>query len=80
VEFVSNVYREGDHQVIQCNIRDITARKQAEEEHKLLLENCQVAHAEADTANGIKDDFLATLSHELRTPLTSILALAAAHA
>jgi diguanylate cyclase (GGDEF)-like protein/PAS domain S-box-containing protein len=30
VEFVSNVYAEDGHQVIQCNIRDITARKQAE--------------------------------------------------
>jgi diguanylate cyclase (GGDEF)-like protein/PAS domain S-box-containing protein len=31
VEFVSNVYAEDGHQVIQCNIRDITARKRAEE-------------------------------------------------
>ena len=31
VEFVSNVYRVGDKKVIQCNIRDITARKQADE-------------------------------------------------
>jgi PAS domain S-box-containing protein len=31
VEFVSNVYRVGDQDVIQCNIRDITARKHAEE-------------------------------------------------
>jgi PAS domain S-box-containing protein len=30
VEFVSNVYQVGDHDVIQCNIRDITARKRAE--------------------------------------------------
>ena len=28
VEFVSNVYQAGRHKVIQCNIRDITARKQ----------------------------------------------------
>jgi two-component system CheB/CheR fusion protein len=27
VEFVSNLYKEGDEQVIQCNIRDITDRK-----------------------------------------------------
>lgn len=30
VEFVSNLYQEGDRQVIQCNIRDISARKLAE--------------------------------------------------
>jgi PAS domain S-box-containing protein len=73
VEFVSNVYEEGDHQVIQCNIRNITDRKRAEAERGLLLESEQAAHAEADVANGIKDEFLATLSHELRNPLTSIL-------
>src|SRR5678815_637690 len=32
VEFVSNVYAEDGHQVIQCNIRDITDRKRAEKE------------------------------------------------
>ncbi len=31
VEFISNVYRENGTRVIQCNIRDITARHQAEE-------------------------------------------------
>jgi PAS domain S-box-containing protein/putative nucleotidyltransferase with HDIG domain len=31
VEFVSNVYLVGDKKVIQCNIRDISARKLAEE-------------------------------------------------
>jgi len=31
VEFVSNVYLAGDQKVIQCNIRDITARRRAEE-------------------------------------------------
>jgi len=30
VEFVSNVYQAGDKNVIQCNVRDITARKQTE--------------------------------------------------
>jgi len=31
VEFVSNVYLEGCHKVIQCNIRDMTERKQTED-------------------------------------------------
>ncbi len=46
VEFVSNVYQVGDKKVIQCNIRDITERKQAEKERQrvgrqmeLLLES-----------------------------------------
>jgi PAS domain S-box-containing protein len=40
VEFVSNVYSVGDAQVIQCNIREITQRKRAEEalrESQLML-------------------------------------------
>ncbi|HEX5886271.1 MAG TPA: ATP-binding protein [Pyrinomonadaceae bacterium] len=73
VEFVTNVYEEGIHQVIQCNIRDITDRKRAEKERQLLLAAAQSARAEADSANSVKDQFLAILSHELRTPLTSIL-------
>ena len=32
VEFVSNVYLVGNEKVIQCNIRDITERKQAQDE------------------------------------------------
>jgi PAS domain S-box-containing protein len=36
VEFVSNVYQAGDKKVIQCNIRDITARKQAEMASNLM--------------------------------------------
>ena len=31
VEFVSNVYSEGHHTVIQCNIRDITERKRSDQ-------------------------------------------------
>jgi PAS domain S-box-containing protein len=73
VEFVTNVYEEDDQQVIQCNIRDISERKRAQEECARLLESAMAARAEADAANGTKDEFLALLSHELRTPLTSIL-------
>jgi two-component system cell cycle sensor histidine kinase/response regulator CckA len=37
VEFVSNVYLVDHSKVIQCNVRDITARKQADAEHKRLM-------------------------------------------
>lgn len=37
VEFVSNVYLVDHCKVIQCNIRDITERKQAMAEHKRLM-------------------------------------------
>ncbi len=37
VEFVSNVYLVGEKRIIQCNIRDITARKRAED--ALILAN-----------------------------------------
>lgn len=37
VEFISNVYQEGSHKVIQCNVRDISARKRHEADaHNLL--------------------------------------------
>jgi two-component system cell cycle sensor histidine kinase/response regulator CckA len=37
VEFVSNVYLVDHSKVIQCNIRDITARKRMDAEHKRLM-------------------------------------------
>jgi PAS domain S-box-containing protein len=41
VEFVSNVYEVNGGNVIQCNIRDITVRKQAEERIRILTQELE---------------------------------------
>jgi len=65
VEFVSNVYLVDDRKIIQCNIRDISARAKKQEDSRAHLTAMEVA-------NNAKDEFLAALSHELRTPLSAI--------
>lgn len=63
VEFVANSYMAGDTLVIQCNIRDITERRQLElvEETKRLIEEERLKLAS-----------IADATHELRTPLAVI--------
>jgi PAS domain S-box-containing protein len=70
VEFVSNVYAMDEQQVIQCNIRDITARHQLEA--ALAHEHADLLHANRTltTSHAEIQRFYHTVSHELKTPLT----------
>jgi PAS domain S-box-containing protein len=88
VEFVSNGYLAGKNRVIQCNIRDITERKLAEEE--LLQTNQSLKEALADLQTRTHElasmtqqlwqasklatmgELAASVAHELNNPLATI--------
>ena len=68
VEFVSNVYWVETDKVIQCNIRDITARAEKRTDSDSHL-------AALELANSTKDAWLIAHSQNLRIPLMSITSM-----
>ncbi len=83
VEFVSNLYHEGDEQVIQCNIRDITARKKREDALSDAKDKRARRTAELESIVGVRtaelrlsnaqlETFVYSIAHDLRAPLRTM--------
>ncbi|HHY27636.1 MAG TPA: PAS domain S-box protein [Desulfitobacterium dehalogenans] len=75
VEVNCHTFRLNGRNVMLTLLRDITERKQIEQERKQAEVELQQAKEKAEAANRAKSEFLANMSHEIRTPINGIIGM-----
>jgi PAS domain S-box-containing protein len=83
VEFVSNLYDEGGDPVIQCNVRDITARKKSDDARRAAKKKLSLHAVELEALVSMRtlelqqtnrqlETFVYSIAHDLRAPLRTM--------